>query len=56
MLAAEPENLLNEGTRYEVFEGDELDILVSSGRNERFYVLGRKSGGGNNVYVMEISC
>jgi medium-chain acyl-[acyl-carrier-protein] hydrolase len=40
----------------EVFEGNELDILVSSGRNERFYVLGRKSGGGNNVYVMEISC
>lgn len=39
----------------EVFEGDELDILVSSGRNERFYVLGRKSGGDSNVYVMEIS-
>jgi len=57
----------------EVFEGDELDLLVSSGRNEsrpscrkascgktvrgeRFYVLGRKSGGSSNVYVMEISC
>jgi len=39
----------------EVFEGDELDILVSSGRNERFYVLGRKSSGSSNVYVMEIS-
>jgi len=57
----------------EVFEGDELVVLVSSGRNEprpscrkascgktgrdeRFYVLGRKTGGGGNVYVMEISC
>ena len=39
----------------EVFEGDQLDLLVSSGSNERFYVLGRKSGGDGNVYVMEIS-
>jgi medium-chain acyl-[acyl-carrier-protein] hydrolase len=40
----------------EVFEGDELEVLVSSGRNERFYVLGRKTGGGGNVYLMQISC
>ena len=40
----------------EVFEGDELDLLVSSVGNERFYVLGRKSGGGSDVFVMETSC
>lgn len=40
----------------EVFEGDDLDILVSSGGNECFYVLGRKSGGGSNVFIMETSC
>ena len=39
----------------EVFEGDELDILVSSDTSGHFYVLGRKSGGQSNVYVMEIS-
>ena len=40
----------------EVFEGDELDILVSSDTAGCFYVLGRKSGGKGNVYVMEITC
>lgn len=40
----------------EVFEGDELDLLVSSGGKESFYVLGRKSGGGSNVFIMETSC
>jgi acyl-ACP thioesterase len=40
----------------EVFEGDELDILVSSGTTGYYHVLGRKSGGGGNVYVMEITC
>jgi len=39
----------------EVFEGDELSLLASSGGNERFHVLGKKSGEGGNVYVMEIS-
>lgn len=40
----------------EVFEGDELDLLVSSEGNESFYVLGSKSGGGSNVFIMETSC
>ncbi|MGD8500310.1 MAG: thioesterase [Phycisphaerales bacterium] len=40
----------------EVFEGDELDLLVSSGAREQFYVLGRKSGTESDVYVMEVSC
>jgi medium-chain acyl-[acyl-carrier-protein] hydrolase len=40
----------------EVFEGDELDLLVSSGTNERFGVLGRKSGTETNVFLMEVSC
>ncbi len=39
----------------EVFEADELELLTSSEGDERFYVLGTKSGGGGNVYVMEIS-
>jgi medium-chain acyl-[acyl-carrier-protein] hydrolase len=39
----------------EVFEADELELLVSSGGNERFCVLGKKPGDGNNVFLMEIS-
>jgi acyl-ACP thioesterase len=40
----------------EVFEGDELDLLVSSGTSGQFHVLGRKSGTESDVYVMEVSC
>jgi acyl-ACP thioesterase len=40
----------------EVFEGDELDLSVSSDAGGRFYVLGRKSGKETNVFVMEVSC
>jgi medium-chain acyl-[acyl-carrier-protein] hydrolase len=39
----------------EVFEADELELLLSSGTSGHFYVLGRKSDGQSNVYVMEIS-
>ncbi len=39
----------------EVFEGDELDLLVSSGTAGDVYVLGRKSDTQVNVYLMEIS-
>ncbi len=40
----------------EVFEGDELDLSVSSDAGGRFHVLGRKSGEETNVFVMEVSC
>ena len=40
----------------EVFEGDELDMLVSSGASGQFGVLGRKSGTETNVFLMEVSC
>ena len=40
----------------EVFEADELDLLLSHSRNEHFYVLARRAGEDNNVYVMEIGC
>ena len=40
----------------EVFEGDELDLLVSSGSGGQFGVLGRKSGTETNVFLMEVSC
>ena len=39
----------------EVFEGDELDLLVSSGSSGQFGVLGRKSGTETNVFLMEVS-
>ena len=37
----------------EVFEGDELVLLVSSDRSGCFRLLGKKPEGGNNVYLME---
>jgi len=37
----------------EVFEGDELDVLISSGADGRFHLLGRKSDIKNDVYLME---
>ncbi len=40
----------------EVFEGDELDLLATSGVSGRFGVLGRKSGTETNVFLMEVSC
>jgi acyl-ACP thioesterase len=40
----------------EVFEGDELDLLVASGTGGQLHVLGRKSGTESDVYVMEVSC
>jgi len=40
----------------EVFEGDELDLLVSSSRNGHFSVLVRRSDTESNVYIMEIGC
>lgn len=40
----------------EVFEGDELDLLVSCGPGESFHVVARKSGTQTNVFVMEVSC
>ncbi len=40
----------------EVFEADELDLLMSHSSNKHFHVLTRRSGGRNNVHVMEIGC
>jgi len=40
----------------EVFEADELDLLVSSGRSGHFSVLVRRSGTESNVYIMEVGC
>ena len=40
----------------EVFEGDELDLLVSCSPGECFRVMARKSGTQTNVFVMEVSC
>ncbi|TKJ36502.1 MAG: hypothetical protein CEE38_11865 [Planctomycetes bacterium B3_Pla] len=40
----------------EVFEGDELELSVSSASNGRFSVLGRKSGTETDVFLMEVSC
>lgn len=40
----------------EVFEADELDLLLSQGENNNFFVLAKRPGGQNNVYIMEINC
>jgi acyl-ACP thioesterase len=40
----------------EVFMDDKLDLLVSVGSKRIFYVLGRKSGVSNTVFLMEASC
>lgn len=38
----------------EVFEGDELDVLISSDTNSRFSILGRKLESETDVYLMEV--
>ena len=40
----------------EVFEGDELEMLVSPDESGKFGVLGRKSNTKTNVFLMEVSC
>jgi len=40
----------------EVFEADELDLLLSNDRDGYFYVLAKRSDGKSNVHIMEISC
>ena len=40
----------------EVFQADELDLLLSHSKNGCFYVLTKRSDGQSNVHVMEISC
>ncbi|MHC4560620.1 MAG: acyl-[acyl-carrier-protein] thioesterase [Planctomycetota bacterium] len=40
----------------EVFEGDELDLLVSCFKSGHFCVLVRRADKESNVYVMEIGC
>jgi acyl-ACP thioesterase len=40
----------------EVFEDNELDLLLSHSMNGCFYVLAKRSGEDSNVYVMEIAC
>lgn len=40
----------------EVFEADELDLLVSRGPREHFRVLARKSDTQANVFLMEVLC
>lgn len=39
----------------EIFEGDELDVLISSGAGGHFHILGRKSDTKTDVYVMDVS-
>ena len=40
----------------EVFEADELDLLVSSGPGGCLQVLARKGGAQTNVFVMDVTC
>ena len=40
----------------EVFENDELDLLLSHSKNGYFHVLAKKSDGKDNVFIMEINC
>ena len=40
----------------EVFEADELDLLLSQNTNGCFHVLAKRSDGQNNVHVMKIVC
>jgi acyl-ACP thioesterase len=40
----------------EVFEADQLDLLVSRSEGGEFSVLVRRAGDESNVYVMEIGC
>jgi len=40
----------------EVFEADELDLLLSQNNNGHIYVLARRAGEDSNVLVMEIGC
>jgi acyl-ACP thioesterase len=40
----------------EVFEGDEIDIAVSSDGNGMFHVLGSKPGEDDSVFLMEVVC
>lgn len=40
----------------EAFEGDELELLLSSDRHGCFCVLGRNPDSQTNVYAVEISC
>jgi len=40
----------------EVFENDEIELLLSCDKNAHFYVLGRRPGGQYNVYLMELGC
>ena len=40
----------------EVFETDELDLLLSYSKNGYFYVLAKRPDGQKNVHVLEISC
>ena len=50
------ENIHNVQATYlsEVFEGDELDLLVNSMARGHFGVLGRKSGTETSVFLMEV--
>jgi medium-chain acyl-[acyl-carrier-protein] hydrolase len=40
----------------EVFEGDQLDLLVSRGAGADYRVLIRRPGQEDNVYLMEVGC
>jgi medium-chain acyl-[acyl-carrier-protein] hydrolase len=40
----------------EIFEDDELDLLVSTSESGQFGILGRKSGTETNVFLMEVCC
>jgi medium-chain acyl-[acyl-carrier-protein] hydrolase len=40
----------------EIFEGDELELLLSQNDNNRFYILSRRPATQDNVHIMEIIC
>jgi len=40
----------------EVFEGEELDLLISSDQSGSFHVLGRRSRAESAVFLMEVGC
>jgi len=40
----------------EIFEGDELELLLSQSDNNHICVLARRTNEQDNVYIMEITC
>jgi len=40
----------------EVFEGDQIDLLLSCDNGEHFYILGKRTTQQDNMYLMELGC